>query len=187
MVAASANVQDSVVVEDPLHGDETPVWGDSAYSGKTERIAQVVAPRAQDFTNPKGHKHHPLSAQRKCKDRNKYEVRASAEHPFGVTKRRVGFTKVHCCGLIKNTDHLIVSFALVNLATGGEDASQESDGRLAGRFRLTYAKGPDRSLKRADPDPKWRELAFVIVGEPFFQALAGIIGPLFRGSLKNSD
>lgn len=120
MVTASANVHDSVVVEDPLHGDETPVWGDSAYSGKTERIAQVVAPRAQDFTNPKGHKHHPLSAQRKCKNRNKYEVRASAEHPFGVTKRRVGFTKVHCCGLMKNTDHLIVSFALVNLATGGQ-------------------------------------------------------------------
>src|SRR5690606_11488679 len=52
VVATAANVHDSVVVGDLLHGDETRVWGDSAYAGKGDVIAEC-APKAKDFTNKK--------------------------------------------------------------------------------------------------------------------------------------
>ena len=50
VVATPANVADSTVLPDLLHGDETRVWGDQAYKGKTEVIRQH-APQARDLTN----------------------------------------------------------------------------------------------------------------------------------------
>jgi IS5 family transposase len=48
-VATAANVADSAVLPDLLHGDETRVWGDQAYRGQTEVIREC-APQAQDCT-----------------------------------------------------------------------------------------------------------------------------------------
>src|SRR5262249_47719074 len=45
-----ANVADSTVLPDLLHGNETRVWGDQAYRGQRAVIRQH-APRAQDFVN----------------------------------------------------------------------------------------------------------------------------------------
>ncbi|MGA7181444.1 MAG: IS5 family transposase, partial [Thiobacillaceae bacterium] len=50
VVATAANVADSEVLSDLLHGEETRVWGDQAYRGQTEVIKQH-APAAKDFTN----------------------------------------------------------------------------------------------------------------------------------------
>ena len=119
VVATSANVHDSVVVGNLLHGNETRIWGDSAYTGKKKSMT-AVAPNAQDFTNRKGFKNHPLSDEEKSKNRNKSKVRAKVEHPFGVMKRRFGFAKVRYRGLAKNTHHLFVSCALVNLVMAGK-------------------------------------------------------------------
>jgi IS5 family transposase len=49
-VATPANVADSAVLPDLLHGRETRVWGDQAYRGQTAIIRQN-APRASDFIN----------------------------------------------------------------------------------------------------------------------------------------
>ena len=38
VVATAANVADSAVLEDLLHGQETRVYGDQAYKGQAERI-----------------------------------------------------------------------------------------------------------------------------------------------------
>jgi transposase, IS5 family len=38
VVVTVANVHDSQVLKDLLHGEETRVWGDSAYTGQTEVI-----------------------------------------------------------------------------------------------------------------------------------------------------
>jgi IS5 family transposase len=46
-VATSANIADSAVLPDLLHGDETRVWGDQAYRGQTHVIREC-APQAQD-------------------------------------------------------------------------------------------------------------------------------------------
>jgi IS5 family transposase len=119
VVATATNVHDSVAVEDLLHGDETRVWGDSAYTGKKESITGV-APKAQDFTHRKGYKNRPLSDEEKRKNRHKSKVRTKVEHPFGVMKRRFGFAKVRYRGLAKNAHHLFVSCALVNLVMAGK-------------------------------------------------------------------
>ncbi len=42
VVATAANVHDSQVIEDLLHGEETRVYGDSAYTGQKEKIAAVA-------------------------------------------------------------------------------------------------------------------------------------------------
>jgi IS5 family transposase len=97
-----------------LHGKLTRVWGDSAYAGQTEVIRKAV-PYAQDFTHLKGHRHQPLSAAEREKNRTKSRVRAKVEHPFLVLKRVFGFTKVRYRGLHKNGNRLSVACGLVNL------------------------------------------------------------------------
>ncbi len=114
VVATAANVHDSVVIGDLLHGGETRVWGDSAYTGKRAAILEC-APLAKDFTNKKGNRYHPLTDEERAKNRTKSRVRAKVEHAFGVMKRRFGFTNVRYKGLAKNAHHLFVACALTNL------------------------------------------------------------------------
>ena len=114
VAATAANVHDSQVLEDLLHGEETRVWGDSAYTGQTEVIRQA-APYAQDFTHAKGRRNQPLSEAAKARNRTKSKVRAKVEHVFGVMKRVFGFTKVRYRGLAKNAHALFVLCALTNL------------------------------------------------------------------------
>ena len=56
----SANVHDSQCLGDLLHGNETRVYGDSAYQGQKETLSRH-APDAKDFTHEKGQANHPLS------------------------------------------------------------------------------------------------------------------------------
>ena len=101
-----------------MHGDETRVWGDSAYSGQRDVIAEH-APRAKDFTNKKGARNRPLiinCAEDRSKNRTKSKVRAKGEHPFLILKRIFGFNKVRYRGLDKNANQtLFVACGLVNL------------------------------------------------------------------------
>jgi len=114
VVATPANVHDSVILGDLLHGEESRVWGDSAYAGQGDAIT-ASAPEARDFTNKKGSRYVTLSEADRSRNRNKSKVRAKVEHLFGVMKCRFGFTKVRYKGLEKNAHHLFVSCALVNL------------------------------------------------------------------------
>ena len=114
VVATPANVHDSRVLADLLHGDETRVWGDSAYAGQKAVILEV-SPDAKDFTQAKGSRHRKLTESERSRNRNKSRVRAKVEHSFGIIKRRFGFTKVRYRGLDKNTNRLFVACALSNL------------------------------------------------------------------------
>jgi len=114
VTATPANVHDSRAVADILHGDETRVWGDSAYQGQRAAILQA-APRAQDFTHHRGNRASALSEEEVAKNRTKSRVRARVEHPFRILKCIFGFRKVCYRGLTKNLTRLQVSFALVNL------------------------------------------------------------------------
>lgn len=107
-------MHDSQALPALLHGNETRVWGDSAYTGQTEAI-QAIAPEARDFTQKKASRHKPLSAAERAKNRNKSKVRAKGEHPIGVIKRVFGFVKVCYRGIAKNTNRLFVACALANL------------------------------------------------------------------------
>jgi transposase, IS5 family len=114
VVATAANEHDSQVLADLLHGEETRVWGDTAYRGQGETLAGA-APNAQDFTNEKGQRNRPLDDAQKAKNRTKLKVRAKVEHVFGVIKRVSGFAKVRYRGLDKNAHRRFVVSALVNV------------------------------------------------------------------------
>jgi IS5 family transposase len=50
VVATPANIADSTVLPELLHGQETRVWGDQAYRGQ-RAVIREHAPKARDFTN----------------------------------------------------------------------------------------------------------------------------------------
>jgi IS5 family transposase len=114
VAATAANVHDSQLLGDLLHGDETHVWGDSAYTGQGDEIRKH-APNAKDFTNRKGCRNRPLSDDEKTRNKTKSKVRAKVEHPFLILKRIFGFNKVRYRGLGKNATRLFVACGLVNL------------------------------------------------------------------------
>lgn len=109
-----ANTHDSQVLEDLLHGEETKVWGDSAYSGQKEVLGEH-APKAKDYTQKKGSRNRKLTDEERSKNRNKSKVRAKVEHTFHVMKRQFGFRKVRYRGLTKNATWVFMQCALINL------------------------------------------------------------------------
>lgn len=113
-VVTPANVHDSKILPDLLHGAETRVWGDAAYRGQTEAI-RAAAPNAKDFTHEKATRHHPLTEEQKARNKTKSKVRAKGEHPLLVIKRLFGFMKTRYRGLRKNAHRLFVTCALANL------------------------------------------------------------------------
>jgi IS5 family transposase len=113
-VATPANVADSTVLPDLLHGNETRVWGDQAYRGQRAVIRQH-APKAQDFTNRRYRHRGVVDEVERAKNRTKSKVRARVEHSIGVIKRVFGFAKVRYRGLKKNVHRLLVTCALANL------------------------------------------------------------------------
>jgi IS5 family transposase len=114
VVATPANVHDSQVLIDLLHGEETRVWGDAAYAGQRD-IIRERAPKARDFTQQKATRHRPLTEYQRTTNRTKSSVRAKVEHIIGVIKRVFGFAKVRYRGLAKNAHRLFVTCALANL------------------------------------------------------------------------
>jgi IS5 family transposase len=113
-VATAANVADSVVLPDLLHGEETRVWGDQAYRGQSEVIREC-APRAQDCTHRRYRYKNRVDEVEREKNRTKSRVRSKVEHVFGVMKLKFGFVKLRYRGLKKNANQLFTICGLVNL------------------------------------------------------------------------
>src|SRR5439155_20684518 len=106
-VATAANVADSAVLPDLLHGEETRVWGDQAYRGQSEVIREC-APQAQDCTHRRYRYTDGVDEVERAKNRTKSTVRSKVEHVFAVMKLRFR-------GLKKNATQLFAVCALVNL------------------------------------------------------------------------
>jgi IS5 family transposase len=114
VVATAANVHDSHCLPDLLHGEETKVWGDSAYQGQGAVIA-ARAPDAQDMTNRRYRRKGVIDEAERARNKTKSGVRAKVEHPFLIIKRIFGFAKTRYKGLEKNAHRLFVTCALANL------------------------------------------------------------------------
>jgi len=114
VAATPANVADGNMIEQLLHGQETHVWGDAAYAGRTERI-RARSPQARDFTQRRGRGYKYLTEHQRRLNRARSRVRARVEHLFGVIKRVFGFAKVRYRGIAKNANRLFVTCALANL------------------------------------------------------------------------
>lgn len=114
VVATAANVADSHILPELLHGNETRVWGDAAYQGQTD-IIKRCAPKAKDMTHRRCRNRGRVDEIGRANNRNKSRVRAKVEHAFGVIKNIFGFVKVRYKGLMKNANRLFVTCALANL------------------------------------------------------------------------
>jgi IS5 family transposase len=114
VAATPANVADGNVLPQLLRGDETHIWGDSAYAGHSEAI-QARAPAAKDLTQKRGRGYKYLSKRQRIINRARSRVRAKAEHAIGVIKRIFRFTKVRYRGIAMNANRLFVACALANL------------------------------------------------------------------------
>jgi IS5 family transposase len=107
-------VHDSQVLPELLHGQETRVWGDAAYSGQRDVIRQH-APHAKSFIQTNAHRHRPLTEEERARTRTKSKVRAKVEHAFLVITCIFGWATVRYRGLAKNTHWLYISCGLANL------------------------------------------------------------------------
>jgi transposase, IS5 family len=114
VVATPANVADSAVLPELLHGEETRVWGDGAYQGQSAVIHQCAS-RARDCTQRRCRYKDRVDEVERARNRNKSRVRSKVEHVFGVMKLKFGFVKVRYRGLKKNAHRLFATCALVNL------------------------------------------------------------------------
>jgi len=114
VAATAANVADSTVLPELLHGNETRVWGDQAYRGQ-RAVIRRHAPKARDFVNRRYRYRGGVDEVERARNPTKSKVRAKVEHPIGVIKRVFGFAKVRCRGLAKNAHRLVVTCALANL------------------------------------------------------------------------
>ena len=122
----AGNVHDSHELPNLLHGEETRLYGDSAYRGEKQREGlKDIAPRAKDFTNKRAYKNRPLSDADKATNRRKSSVRSKIEHPFLTIKRIWGFAKVRYRGLAKNANRAFAMLAMLNLVKWGRPLGGE--------------------------------------------------------------
>ena len=110
----AANVHDSQELPNLMHGNETRLYGDSAYTGQQANMRQR-APKVKDFTNRRGFRNHSLTEAQQLSNRRKSSVRSRVEHPFLWVKRIWGFAKVRYRGLAKNANRAFVLLALFNI------------------------------------------------------------------------
>ena len=122
----AANIHDSHEVPNLLHGQETRLYGDSAYRGKAQRQRlRGLAPKAKDFTNKRAYKNRPLTEADKATNRRKSSVRSKVEHPFLTLKRLWGFAKVRYRGLAKNANRAFAMLAMLNINKWGRPLTGE--------------------------------------------------------------
>jgi transposase, IS5 family len=114
VVATAANVHDSAVLGDLLHGEERDVWSDQAYQGQSEVIKER-APKARDRTSRRYRYRGVVNEAERARNQEKSRVRSRAEHVIGVIKLKFGFTKVRYRGLEKNANRLFATCGLTNL------------------------------------------------------------------------
>lgn len=98
IATSSANMHDSQMIGEPLHGQETRVRGDSTYTGQPEAILNKT-PYAQDCTHKKGFGNRQLTKEQKR--RNTTKSKAKTVHIYLVSKCVFGFEKVRTKGLRK--------------------------------------------------------------------------------------
>jgi transposase, IS5 family len=114
IAVSAANLHDSQAMDELLHGQESAIWGDSAYqSQKREQTAQDNGIAWN--VNVKASRHRALTEDEREQNRERSRVRAIGEHPYRIVKVLWGHAKVRHKGLLKNSLQQFTLFALANL------------------------------------------------------------------------
>ena len=115
----AGSVNDVVVANELLHGNERDAFADAGYQGAHKRPGAKKKVRWHIAMRPGKRRAldpaKPLDAIAEKIEKLKASVRAKVEHPFRVLKRQFGHMKVRYRGLVKNTAQLHTLFALANL------------------------------------------------------------------------
>lgn len=114
VVATTASVHDSTVMDDLMHGEEQAVYGDKAYA--SEQKKQDLECRGIKWcVSKKAGRGQTLSKKDRERNRKMSKTRARVEHPFHVIKCLWGYRKVRYRGIDKNATQIFTLFALANL------------------------------------------------------------------------
>ena len=112
--ATAANVHDSNVLGELLHGTEETLYGDSTYHSKALQALAVII-GLKFYVCERGTRAQPLPERQRARNRRHSKVRAIGEHPYLVVKRLWGYAKVRYRGIAKNLAQMNTLFALANL------------------------------------------------------------------------
>lgn len=115
VLTTPANVNDTVVADALLRGDEKAVWGDAAYHTHAREAAlkaRGVKPRLMRRAN----KHHPeLPPRLKRYNRLIARRRAAVETTFATLKNRMRLQRIRYIGLVKAAAQVTLAAMAFNL------------------------------------------------------------------------
>jgi IS5 family transposase len=111
----AANVNDTVIADVLIRGDEKAVWGDAAYhTHARERALTARGVKARLMRRP--NKHHPeLPPRLKLYNRLIARRRAAVETTFATLKRRMGLRFIRYVGLAKAAAQVTLAAFAFNL------------------------------------------------------------------------
>ena len=122
VTTTAANAHDVTQAAELLHGQESDVYTDSGYRGVEKRQeVQAQHPDVNWHVAMMPSKRRLLDTERLGErlaeqfETVKARIRAKVEHPFRVIKQQFGYIKARYRGLEKNTQQILVLFALSNL------------------------------------------------------------------------
>ena len=114
-ILTPGNVNDTVVADALIQGDEAAVYADAAYDTHARR-AMLKASGTKDGIMHRPNKHHPeLPLWQKQRNRAIAAIRSRVETVFAILKRHYGYVRVRYLGLIKNQSHLYLLCLALNL------------------------------------------------------------------------
>ena len=114
LLATTARVHDSQVMDELLHGAEQAIYGDRAYINDAKQKAFAAQGR-QWRVQLRSRRGAPLNQRQRQWNRRQSHVRARVEHIFHVVKRLWGHHKVRYRGLSKNEAQWFSLLALADL------------------------------------------------------------------------
>lgn len=114
-IMTPANVNETVVADRLIQGDEGAIYADSAYDTKDRRSA-LRARGMKDRIQHRPNKHHPvLPYWKKVRNQLIGKVRGRIETVFATCKRIYGWSRARYVGLAKNQSHLHLLCTAINL------------------------------------------------------------------------
>jgi transposase, IS5 family len=113
-ILTPANVNESLIADRLVIGDEAAVYADKAYDS-AERRAMLAARGIADGIMRRHHRNRRLSAEDVERNRRLVPIRAAVERVFGTLKRHYGWSRVRYRGLARNAAHLDLLCLALNL------------------------------------------------------------------------
>lgn len=109
-----ASVNDTVVADALIIGDEKEVWADKAYDSHARRL-RLKAAGTKNRICRRGNKHHPASPWSNKRNRAIAKIRGRVETTFAILKRHYGKGRARYLTLKRNQTDLVLACIAINL------------------------------------------------------------------------